>query len=230
MEISFDNLLMGALLEFGGVVDSLDMMLLVANVMNFSNFKVNNRGISKVLKYIDYQDGVYRLKKELDTEIIKGKGITYKDYLKFYLGNTSFWNNFSKEEFVLKKIKFLKEINKEKMELVFRDKQREILALLEAQGYVAFNWYYDEDAFKNCEKLVVTKAGEVYIFISENKKLIENFKEQLIEVGLSKDYILEYLEISDLTRPKDVILNVANYQNALNLKGIDVRIKLKKRV
>lgn len=194
--VTYNQLAAGALLKFGKL-DSVDMSVLIEQISkdvefvnNDSNnyFVIRNNNVELDSKYFE---GVPQ-------EIIGGFLMRIQgDLVKQY------FNNFEVMELVLRKIKLL-------------NNKRCIVDNFGASQLRALYWLYHERCIcgKGIEKdftMELTKRGELYLFLIDNRKYVEQFLELLKANELSDLLFDAYLMSCDLNSNVEDIFRLDRY-------------------
>ena len=197
--VTLENLIAGAVLKFG-FVDNLDMVLLMGGFKK----DIDYQNIDGISKYIDNGNQRISLKSPytLDTNIsiIKEGDFTLRDYLILKQGDIvkKYLDNLDLKQFVLRKMKLLFSVRKENLKNLFNEVELPVLFELHNLGFVTMKWN-DDIPYEDYEEIILTKQGEVELFIADNKAVVESFVKKLESLQYDSNLLRDFLAtISDL--------------------------------
>ena len=191
--VTLENLIAGAVLKFG-FVDNLDMVLLMGG------FKKNiaYQNVDGISKYIDNVNQRISLKSSytLDTNIsiIKEGNFTLRDYLTLKQGDVvkEYLENLDLKHFVLRKIKLLFSVRKESLRDLFNEVELSVLFELYNLGLIMMKGN-DDIPYEDNEEIILTKQGEVELFIFDNKTSVESFVKKLDSLQYDPSLLRDFL-------------------------------------
>ena len=191
--VTLENLIAGAVLKFG-FVDNLDMVLLMGG------FKKNiaYQNVDGISKYIDNVNQRISLKSSytLDTNIsiIKEGNFTLRDYLTLKQGDVvkEYLENLDLKHFVLRKIKLLFSVRKESLRDLFNEVELSVLFELYNLGLIMMKGN-DDIPYEDNEEIILTKQGEVELFIFDNKTSVESFVKKLNSLQYDPSLLRDFL-------------------------------------
>ena len=200
IKINLEELIAGAILKFR-VLDSLDMTLLITKLAGIAEV---NQEISELSKYIQYSDGYIHIKTNLslDSNISLDENKYYslkqllenkqKGFVKEYLDELNLTT------FVLKKIKMLSIVKKDDLPKLFNKVELSVIYQLIDLGYLIVSWN-DEVPYEDYQEVLVTKQGEIELFLEYNAQDVSKFISFLNEKGYDVSLIRDFLStIPDL--------------------------------
>lgn len=207
-KITFNQLTAGALLKFGKL-DSIDMTLLMGGIFNFAELiqneydYMNNYFMVVNGNILLNEDYVRKYYQTVNTELLeKMQGSLVKEYM----------DNLEMREFVLRKIKLLGD----SCIISFNDVNKNF----SIPQMKTMNWLYQERCIMNCHKNVMsceeytiklTKRGELYLYLIDNKKEVEEFIKVLKEYGYSDLLLDAFLISQDLRSNSKNILTLDTF-------------------
>ena len=200
IKINLEELIAGAILKFR-VLDSLDMTLLITKLAGIAEV---NQEISELSKYIQYSDGYIHIKTNLslDSNISLDENKYYslkqllenkqKGFVKEYLDELNLTT------FVLKKIKMLSIVKKDDLSKLFNKVELSVIYQLIDLGYLIVSWN-DEVPYEDYQEVLITKQGEIELFLEDNAQDVSKFISFLNEKGYDVSLIRDFLStIPDL--------------------------------
>lgn len=198
-EVTLENLVAGAILKFG-FVDSLDMTLLMSGMKN----KIVYQKITGLAKYIDYDKNQICLQQgyALDTNLRdnEDKPFLLKDYLYLKQGSIvkKYLETLNLKQFVLRKIKLLFSVRKDNLNNLFNEVELATLGELFALGLITEKWN-DDVPYEDYEEVVITKQGEVELFLIDNAVSVQAFEQTLESFQYDSSLLRDFLaSIPDL--------------------------------
>lgn len=208
VRVMFNQLIAGALLKFGKL-DSVDITLLmqgissIAEVVNNDSERINEyfvMGNGSVILNDCYINKIYKKLNNTFLERMQG------DFVKRYMDNLDI------EEFVLRKIKLLNNgcVPKDDLIHTFSISQINTMVSLYEKGYIIDYWQ-EECIYDDYQAIELTKRGEVYLFLRDNKKKIDQFARLLRDNGYDEVLIQAFLITQDLERRPIDILTIDNF-------------------
>ena len=217
-----ERLVAGALLKFNGEVDSVDIIilsnLLKKNIVD-DNFKIIN-------KYFKYQYNKYQFKDNYNFDTVLKNNCTIKECLDNLQGEDlkDFFSQLDLKEFILRKIKYLNEIQKDYIDSMYTYEELKIARELLNENFIFISWVSNDDSFLgDYQAFEITKKGNLYLFMKDNKVQIDSFREELLKEGCNIEYLSMYFENIYLDRPLEIIFNVENFKIFEQIYGLDVR-------
>lgn len=183
-KIAVSQIKVGAVRKFGKI-SNLDMVLLIEDIKKNNNIDL----------VYDMDDLFVELNINEDVELLENDVVS------------DFFNHFDMRNFVLKKIKFLetKYSNEKDMFDNFSIPQKEILNGLIYENCIRDDYNDDEHNIK------LTKRGELYLFLMNNKGEVEQFIKLIKEHGYSDLLFDVYLLSQDLNKNIEDILKLSNF-------------------
>ena len=221
MPITFEELIAASLLKFNGEIDTLDISLLISNInepYNFSN-KSNNR-INYLTKF---QNNKYQLKEGLTLETLLKPDLTIQSILENIAkpNALTFLNNLDLTNFVLQKINHLGGISENSLNTKLNKVELNECLRLIKEGYLYTIWT-KESIYDDSQSIVLSKKGEVYLFIKTYSHQVELFKYELLSHGYNPDLIGVYLITKNLHRPIDEIFNISDFEYFGHIFDVDL--------
>lgn len=138
-------------------------------------------------------------------------------------------------EFILRKIKLMDNgaLPVTEVEYLFSH-QVELLKNIYKENYITVYTYIDNNYNDDFIALKLTKSGDLYLYLIDNKENIDKFFNMLEELGCNKDIFNTFLLSQDLEKNINEILTINNfmdfcYEREVNLLSVD-DIKTLKRV
>lgn len=183
-KIAVSQIKVGAVRKFGKI-SNLDMVLLIEDIKKNNNIDL----------VYDMDDLFVELDINEDVELLENDVVS------------NFFNHFDMRNFVLKKIKFLeaKYTNEKDIFDNFSIPQKEILNGLIYENCIRDDYNDDEHNIK------LTKRGELYLFLMNNKGEVEQFIKLIKEHGYSDLLFDVYLLSQDLNKDIEDILKLSNF-------------------
>ena len=183
-KIAVSQIKVGAVRKFGKI-SNLDMVLLIEDIKKNNNIDL----------VYDMDDLFVELDINEDVELLENDVVS------------NFFNHFDMRNFVLKKIKFLetKYTNEKDIFDNFSIPQKEILNGLIYENCIRDDYNDDEHNIK------LTKRGELYLFLMNNKGEVEQFIKLIKEHGYSDLLFDVYLLSQDLNKNIEDILKLSNF-------------------
>lgn len=207
-EFSYNQFIVGLLLQFGSIdFDDVKLLIDMLDIKNFS--KSDDSSMRKFIKLLDNGRIIF------DNEVI---GTVYNDVNDFYLmaenyqGNIvlNYLENIDEFEFVLRKIKLLDNMMKEDFYNFLSIHQVGIVNELYRNGYL-INSFRKSDTDEIYKEISLTKRGELYLYLIDNKDKIKNFSCKFRKLGYDELLIQPFLITQDLDENPDDILQVDNF-------------------
>lgn len=217
---TFNQLVSGAILKFGKV-DSIDVTLLMYGI-NKESFVVSDESELESDYFVMadsslmLDEGYTRNANMMINNTLLER--TQGDIVKRYL------NNLNIEEFVLRKIKLLGVgcVTADDLINSFSIVQINILKGLYKKGYI-MNYVQKDSEYGDYEAIKLTKRGELYLFLIDNKNDVEKFVRKLKANGYNALLVEAYLITQELSRSSLELLTLEKFLNFCDEYGIDPR-------
>lgn len=207
-KIKFDQLAVLSFLKFTKL-DGVDMTILKKGMSEIVDVEISDDNDNyflmpdgTIILEPSYIDTFYKnVDSELFESVLGSK--TYK-----YLDNINML------EFILRKIKLLGLgcVVKDELSDNFSSIQIRFLNLLYKEKYI-MNYTHKDDTYGDYQAIKLTKRGELYLFLIDNKEEITQFSELLRNNGYNEILIEAFLITQDLELPAKDILTLDNFIN-----------------
>lgn len=209
IKISYDELVVGLLLKFGSI--DVNDILVAMDMMGIKNFvSVNDSGIGKYIKRNDKNRYVF------DMDMVNICYEMVEDFyvvVRYFQGDVvrKFLENVDIFEFVLRKIKVIGKVSLNKYDVCFSEFQQYVINELKVKRFLTY-CYDDKDEGKYTK---ITARGNLYLFMIDNKGLVNNFCNELRDMGYDDTLIDAFLIVKNLDGDIDdirkSILNVESF-------------------
>lgn len=192
-KITLEQLLAGAILKFKWV-DSLDITLLTGGLKN----RVVLDEVGDLSKYIQHFLNIVSLKDNLtlDSNIspIKENPYSLRKHLEQKQGDIvkEYLSSLDMNMFVLRKIKHLPLINMADLKYMFNEVELTAISELFAMGLITSVWN-DDLPYEDYEELVLTKQGEVELYLIDSQSSVESFVSVLESRGFDSSLLKDFL-------------------------------------
>lgn len=207
-KITFDQLTVLSFLKFTKI-DGIDMTLLKKGMSDIIDVEISYETDNYFImsdgtiildpKYID------KFYKNLDSELFES-----------ILGSAAYkyLENINMLEFVLRKIKLLGIgcVPSDTLSDNFSPIQVRFMDLLYKEKYI-MEYLHKDPLYENYQAIKLTKRGELYLFMIDYKKEIDNFSELLRINGYNEILIKAFLIAQDL---EDNVKNILTLENFIN--------------
>ena len=204
--ITFDQLAALSFFRFGKL-DGVDMTLLIKGTRDIVEVELRD----ETDDYFIMTDGmimleksyIQRFNKNVDRELFDGiPGSAIQKYL----------DNIDIVEFVLRKIKLLYPccVSEDELGNNFSSLQMRIMKKLYQEGYI-MKYLQDDPVYDDYQAVKLTKRGELYLFLVDNKIEIDKFRNLLDENGYNSVLVDSFLITQDLSREVNEILTLDNF-------------------
>ena len=210
MPITFAELIAGALLKFEGKIDTLDLSLLISMInepFTFSNTSNNNNEVA------EFRDNKYQLKEGYTLNTTLNSNLSIADYLKNIAQphTLNFLQEIDLTYFVLQKINHLGGISEDTLNTKLNKVELAECLRLINEGYLYTIWT-KEAIYADYQSVVLSKKGEVYLFVKTYQREITNFQNELLAKGYNPDLIGVYLITKNLRRPFNEIFDISSFE------------------
>lgn len=205
--VTINQIIAGALLKFGKL-DSVDISLLIDSISNVCEV-VNDTEPGE--EYFLMADGSVILNYEYinrmhsainNTRLERIQGDIVKKYL----------DNLVLEEFVLRKIKLLGLGCVPKDDIIHSFSVNQIYALCGLhQDRCVGDYCHKDSVYGDYEAIMLTKRGELYLFLSDNKRAVESFVKRLKINGYNELLLDAFLITQDLQQDAKDILKLDRF-------------------
>lgn len=208
VRITFEQLALLSFLKFTKL-DGLDMTLLMDKISDIVEVELDD----VTDDYYIMSDGTIMLSDNYVKKVYNNVDMDLYESIQL-TGVYRRLNNIDILEFVLRKIKLFGEgcVLKEEIANNFSEVQINAINKLYHQGYILDYW--EEDAiYDDYQAIKLTKRGELYLFLIDNREEINNFISLLIGNGYDESLLHAFLITQDLTREISEFLNLDNFLN-----------------
>lgn len=209
IKISYDELVVGLLLKFGSIdVNDISVAMDMMGIKNFAS--VNDSGIGKYIKRNDKNRYVF------DMDMVNICYEMVDDFyvvVRYFQGDVvrKFLENVDLFEFVLRKIKVIGKVSLNKYDVSFSEFQQYVINELKVKRFL-IDCYDDKDEGKYTK---ITARGNLYLFMIDNKGLVNNFCNELRDMGYDDTLIDAFLIVKnldgDIDNIRTSILNVESF-------------------
>lgn len=223
-KITFEQLALLSFIKFA-VLDGVDMTVLMNMIKNNSEVQFDDSSND----YYIMNDGmimlqnsfVEKFKKNIDRELYESLETTKA--LKSL-------DNINVLEFVLRKIKLigLGNLVFDEVSENFSFIQKRAINRLYHDGMI-MDYVHKDKIYNDYQAIKLTKRGELYLFLIDNKKLIDNFREELKEIGYNGDLLEAYLITVDLSEEVSKILTLEGFVSFCNEYDLEQEKNIKTR-
>lgn len=202
---------MGFLLGFENV-STVDLGILIELFIKGRNINIGSK-FANINSYVEFQEDdcilkngrtIYSYVPEVETSVrTQLEKIAGVDIIKFA-------QQFSMEEFLLRKIEKYGSIQEEKITDVFCKEQLEGLKEMATKGYVIYKWN-DDVPHDDYRELQLSPKGLVQWFKSEYKEEITRFQRTLKALRYDEALLDDFLLTQDLSLPVAFVLKIENF-------------------
>lgn len=209
-KVAKSQILAGALLKFGEV-DIYDLYIIGEDINKTHQFE--KRYNSNINLYLQGTNGLISLEDGLTLDsVIPPYNISLQELLKQEQGPImeKYYANLDEEEYVLRKLNNLSDINKERVLKLFGSKHKNIINELFDNNMIITTW--NEDVI-HCDypEIKLTNKGKARLFMADHKEEIYQFAECLNSFNYDQTLLKDYLETQDLDNPKKDIFTIDSF-------------------
>ena len=217
-KITFEELALMSFLKFDRL-DNMDMTVmyhmisnnfeLIVDDMSSDYFISNNGTIVINNSYID--NFCKNINNEVRVKIEKNRAYKQIDGINMF-------------EFILRKIKMIGEgaVLVDDLSNIFEPLQLAIVNRMYKEGYIREYTHSDIIYGDSYQAIKLTKRGELYLYVVDNKEQIDKFSNMLVETGCDDSLISSFLITQDLDRNINEILTVNNFMNFCHEYGLSM--------
>lgn len=216
--ITYEQLIAGSLLKFD-TLDPLDIIILTA-LLGKDKINVLDGALTTIDKYIFNKNGKITLRKEysLLSNITPNSNDSYYSIKQYFEritdDNLITWlNKLNIEDFVLRKIKLLNNVATSNIDNTFNTLEKEALTILLKKGDI-YNFF---NVQHQSYEIIIKQLGLAKLYIKDHSKEIQNFIQELNEIGYNCELLISFLETQDLTKNPYEILTIDNFINYCSL-------------
>lgn len=203
--ITFDQLVALSFLKFVRI-DEIDITLVLRDVKDIAEVSVRD----DTSEYFIMSDGSVILENRYIDKFYKNVDISLFESLR--CGKVlNYFKNLDMFEFMLRKIQLLSNVCGDKFELNNNLSfiQKNILAQLYKKRYIDDYSCKDDEMY---ESVRLTKRGELYLYLIDNKEKIDEFKKLLEVNGYDLTFLDAFLISQDLNTPISEMLTINNFK------------------
>jgi len=208
--ITFDTFLTSALLKFDKL-DRFDIAYLINELKSNGILVIEDGKLDNIRFYITAKDNCIMLDECLSLNTEVDYHITLENYLKKHENKIvrDFFNSLDIKEFVLSKIEKLGIIDENQLKKVFNTRQEYEFKLLEKEDYI-------KTKHNKTKQYILSQKGKMLLFKKNNKKELNEFKENLIKEGYNDSLLDDFLMRLDLNINLLTINNFLEYCSMYN--------------
>lgn len=210
-KITFEQLSVLSFLKFARL-DGYDMTLLMNELSDIAEVELDDATDD----YFLMADGTIMLSESYVERIYKNVDSELFDSIQV-MSIHKYLDNIDMLGFVLRKIKLLGEgfVIKDDVVNNFSGSQINAINQMYQKGYIMDYW--EEDAiYDDYQAIKLTKRGELYLFLDDNQKEINDFMVLLREKGYDENLLQAFLITQDLERRPGEILTLSNFLDFCN--------------